>query len=279
MKRKIIKIDEDTCNGCGLCIPNCQEGALQIIDGKARLVSDLFCDGLGACMGECPEGALEVVEREAEPYDELRVMEVLATQGQNTILAHLEHLRDHGEEEYLQQAIEYLKTNHLDMTTGNKTNGFGCPGSRALDFREPEPAPPARHDGPAVDTASELRQWPVQMHLLNPGAPYFRNADVVLTADCVPFALADYHTRYLRGHSVAVACPKLDSNQESYLEKLTSMISDARINSLHVLMMEVPCCGGLLQMARMARQKAGRNIPVKQTIISLRGEVLAEDWA
>jgi NAD-dependent dihydropyrimidine dehydrogenase PreA subunit len=281
MKRKIIQIDDEKCNGCGLCIPNCQEGALQVIDGKARLISDLFCDGLGACIGHCPEGAIEIIEREAEPYDERKVMEILVTKGRNTILAHLGHLRDHGEEEFLNQAIQYLKENHIEMNPEKemRTNsGCGCPGSREIDLRE-EKTQAESGTSQIGAAASELRQWPVQLHLLNPNAPYFRNADVVLTADCVPFAMGDYHARYLKGRSVAIACPKLDSNKESYVEKLTSMIRDAKVNTLQVIMMEVPCCSGLLQMAQIARQNAGRNIPIKQSIISLQGEVLEEEWA
>lgn len=283
MKRKIIRIDEEKCNGCGLCIPNCQEGALQIIDGKARLISDLFCDGLGACIGYCPEGAIEIIEREAEPYSERKVMEILATKGRNTILAHLEHLRDHNEEEFLNEAIQYLKENNIDMSPEKSHHqepvhsGCGCQGSMAMDFRNEEEI--KNSDAPEpVNTPSELRQWPVQLHLVNPGASYFRNADVLLTADCVPFAMGNYHTKYLKGRSIAIACPKLDSNKESYVEKLSSMIADSRINSLHVMMMEVPCCGGLLQMAQTARQKAGRNVPVKRTIVSIQGEVLEEEW-
>jgi ferredoxin len=291
MKRKIIRIDEEKCTGCGLCIPNCQEGALQIIDGKARLISDLFCDGLGACIGYCPEGAIEIVEREAEPYDERKVMETLAPKGRNTILAHLDHLRAHHEDELLSQAIQFLKENQIDMTPENKKTiaeeirkehlqgGCGCPGAIAMDFREQDGKGVEPSVSVLAESPSELKQWPVQLHLLNPAASYFRNADVVLTADCVPFAMANYHTRYLKGHSIAIACPKLDSNKESYLEKITAMIKDARINSLHVVMMEVPCCGGLLQMAQIARQNSGRNIPLKKSIISLQGEVLEEDWA
>jgi len=284
MKRKIIQIDEEKCNGCGVCIPNCQEGALQIIDGKARLISDLFCDGLGACIGHCPEGAIEIIEREAEAYDERKVMEILVTKGRNTILAHLDHLRDHNEEVFLQEAINYLKENNIDMSPElkkEKSNaGCGCQGSMAMDFRETESTTIAseQQSQAPVPTPSELRQWPVQLHLLNPGASYFRDADVVLTADCVPFAMGNYHTRFLRGRSLAIACPKLDSNKESYVEKLTSMIADSKINSLTVIMMEVPCCGGLLQMAKIAREKAGRNVPVKQVIVSVQGEVLEDEW-
>jgi ferredoxin len=315
MKRTIIKIDEELCNGCGNCVPNCHEGALQIIDGKARLISDLFCDGLGACIGHCPEGAITMEEREAEPYDEIKVMELMVPKGRNTILAHLEHLRDHNETELLKQAIQYIKENNINMSPDNDNHdsqgvykpvtfgnlndarealspsppagcGGGCPGSKTIDFNidlnkvnkaasslKPEPDPEA-----IKETPSELRQWPVQLHLLNPQAGYFKNADVVLAADCVAFSMGNFHNHYLKGKTLAIACPKLDTNKESYIEKLTTMISQSNINTLSVVMMEVPCCSGLLQMAQMARQQAGRNIPVKKSIIGVQGNVLSEEW-
>lgn len=302
MKRKIIRIDEEKCNGCGLCIPNCQEGALQMIDGKARLISDLFCDGLGACIGHCPEGAIEVIEREAEPYDERKVMEQIVPKGRNTILAHLEHLRDHGETGFLNQAIQYLKEHRVDMSPEpdprkpgaraaypdpasaireeKASSSYGCPGTRPMHFAIDENAVKAAVAGAGttdVAAPSELQHWPVQLHLLNPQASFFREADVVLAADCVAFSMGNFHNRLLKGKTLAIACPKLDSNKESYVEKLTSMISDAGINSLNVVLMEVPCCGGLLKMAMMARQQAGRHIPVHQTVISTKGEILRED--
>lgn len=283
MKRKIIRIDEEKCNGCGICIPNCHEGAMQLIDGKARLISDLFCDGLGACIGYCPEGAIEIIEREAEPYDERKVMEIMVPKGTNTILAHLEHLRDHNETEFLQQAIDYLKEHNIMMNpekTEHHSHGeCGCPGSMAKDFRAEEIKQEAiATPAAAAVAASELRQWPVQLHLLNPQASYFKNADVVLAADCAAFAMGNFHARFLKGKSVAIACPKLDSNKESYIQKLTSMISDTKINSLTVVMMEVPCCGGLLHMAQTARSNSGRNVPIKKAIVSLQGEVIEEEW-
>ncbi|MBE0647057.1 MAG: 4Fe-4S binding protein [Bacteroidales bacterium] len=303
MKRKIVEIDEELCNGCGECIPNCQEGALQIIDSKARLISDLFCDGLGACIGHCPEGAITIVEREAEPYNERKVMELIIPKGRNTILAHLKHLRDHNEVDFLNVAIQYLKENDIDMSNEGfelkkpakagypdqvintdpeqPAQACGCMGSQAMDFNidheEVNEAPTAGSDN--VNIPSELKQWPVQLHLLNPQASYFRDADVVLTADCVPFAMANFHSRFLKGKSLAIACPKLDTNKESYIQKLASMIADSRINSLSVIMMEVPCCGGLLAMAETARQKAGRNVPIKRIIVGIKGDVLEEDWA
>ena len=285
MKRKIIKIDEEKCNGCGLCIPNCQEGALQVIDGKARLISDLFCDGLGACIGHCPEGAIEIEEREAEPYSERQVMEILSKKGRNTILAHLEHLRDHNEQEFLKEAISYIKENNIDMseTEMNIEHKIphGCPGAATRDFRIDTEQVENSVKGNAIEpvgTPSELRQWPVQLHLLNPQASYFKNADVVLAADCAAFALGNFHARYLKGKSLAIACPKLDTNKESYLQKLTSMMKDSKINTLQVVIMEVPCCGGLVQMATTARENAGLKVPIKVSVISVQGEVMEEDW-
>lgn len=304
MIRQIIEIDEDKCTGCGLCVPNCHEGALQIIDNKARLISDLFCDGLGACIGHCPEGAITIVEREAEPYDEIKVMEIMVTKGRNTVLAHLKHLKDHNETELLNQAIRFLKDNQIDMSPDSEKNNpspsnaqfsnkqemfahrhndgaaCGCAGSRTMDFRidmdQVESA--AASASAATPAPSELRQWPVQMHLVNPAASYFRNADVVLAADCVPFAMGDFHETILKGKSLAIACPKLDHDKEIYLQKLVSMINDARINTLTVPIMEVPCCGGLLQLAKAAVQQSGRNIPVKKIVIGVQGSILQEEW-
>jgi len=304
MNRKIVEIDEELCNGCGLCIPNCQEGALQIIDDKARLISDLFCDGLGACIGHCPEGAITIVEREAEPYNERKVMELIVPKGRNTILAHLNHLREHNEVDFLNAALEYLHEKNMDMSNEGfelkrpTMAGFpdkviqrgqerlapvacGCPGSMAMDFSidEEQVKEAAKQASDPLEVPSELKQWPVQLHLLNPQASYFRDADVILTADCVPFTMGNFHARFLKGKTLAIACPKLDTNKESYVQKITSMISDSRINSLSVIMMEVPCCGGLLSMAEAARQQAGRNVPIKRIIVGIRGDVLDEDWA
>jgi ferredoxin len=283
MKRNIIKIDEELCNGCGLCIPNCHEGALQIIDGKARLISDLFCDGLGACIGHCPEGAIEIMERDAEPYDEKKVMETLVTKGRNTILAHLEHLRDHKEDEFLKQAIDFIKENNIDMSTEkhdeHHATACGCPSSMARDFRqEDENAEIATPSAGALNVPSELRQWPVQLHLLNPQASYFKNADVLLAADCAAFAMGDFHSSYLKNKTLAIACPKLDSNQQSYLEKIIAMINNSGVNSITVVRMEVPCCGGLTRLAKMAVENASRKIPIKQAVISASGVVMKEDW-
>ena len=201
MKRDIIKIDEAKCNGCGVCVPNCHEGALQIIDGKVRLISDLMCDGLGACIGHCPEGAITIEQRECEPYDEI--------------------------------------------------NG---------------------------SLQSQLRQWPVQLHLINPEALYFIGSDLLVAADCSAFTLGDFHQNWLRGKSLVIACPKLDQGKEIYLQKLITLIESSKVNTITVLIMEVPCCGGLLNIVEMAVQRAERTVPVKAVTISIKGEILNEQW-
>ncbi|MBN1759632.1 MAG: 4Fe-4S binding protein [Chitinispirillaceae bacterium] len=283
MKRKIITIDEGKCTGCGICIPNCPEGAIQIIDEKARLVSDLFCDGLGACLGHCPEGAINIEEREAEPYDERTVMKNIIKQGPNVIKAHLRHLRDHNEQEYLAAALDELKAQGIE--TDEKTpaapapvhHGSGCPGSRSFQFEgTPEPAPLTTDTGEAHP--SELRHWPVQMHLISPSAGHYRSADVILAADCVAFSMGDFHRTFLKGKTLAIACPKLDQGKEIYQEKLRSLIDDARINTLTVIIMEVPCCGGLLHLAKQAAAEAVRKVPIKAVTVSIDGKVLQEDW-
>ncbi len=299
MKREIIKIDEDKCNGCGLCIPSCPEGALQIIDGKARLVSDLMCDGLGACIGKCPEGAIEIEEREAEPYNEAAVIKEIVKFGENTVVAHLKHLLDHNEMMYFEIAVGYLDENagsfafNVDSTlekvyekslSGDCAHG-GCPGSKSFDFNiNLDDVEEAVKAGPVVIAApaemkSELRQWPVQMHLINPMAPYFHDAEVVLAADCVAFSVRNFHQKYLKGRSLAIACPKLDQGKEVYVEKLKTMIDEARIKELHVLVMEVPCCSGLVHIANLAREAASRQVPIKKTVIGIKGDVLQESYS
>lgn len=319
MKREIIRIDEEKCNGCGICIPNCHEGALQIVDGKARLISDLMCDGLGACIGHCPEGAITMETREAAPYNEKAVMEEMIGKGKNTIIAHLKHLKDHNEFGFLKEGIEYLLANRekadfdvddvLEVISTHKpggatagakaehrpkengqghshphphshshshSSGGGCPGSRAMTIERDNIAL-AGGTAPA-DSPSELRQWPVQMHLINPNAGYFQNSDLMIAADCVAFAAGNFHGKYLKGKSVAIACPKLDSNMEVYVSKITSLIDDAKVNTITVMMMEVPCCGGLMRLVKAATEKASRKVPVKMSIVGINGDVIKEEW-
>jgi len=286
MKRTIIKIDEEKCNGCGLCVSGCHEGALQLIEGKARMVSELYCDGLGACIGDCPVGAITLEEREAQPYDEVATLERMLPKGEKTILAHLKHLHDHNEQGFLMEAYDYLKKHGIqlggnDLSTQQKTETMehqhagGCPGSKMMDFRKNS----KNHSQPtSVSGESELRQWPVQLHLLNPAASYFQGADVLIAADCVAFAVGDFHSRWLKGKSLAIACPKLDSGKEIYIEKITAMIDQAKVNTLTVMIMEVPCCGGLLQIVKTALSAASRKVPVKLVTVGLQGDILNENW-
>ncbi|GAB1350415.1 4Fe-4S binding protein [Ignavibacteriales bacterium] len=288
MLRKIITINEELCDGCGDCVPACHEGALQIIDGKARLISDLFCDGLGACLGECHSGALQIVEREAEPYNETKVMEYIVKGGPNVIKAHLEHLLDHNEIEFFTEALDYLKahgivnpvalqpegspsTNQQEQQH-NHGGGCGCKGSAPQELKRAEPRKKMEFVG--EEQPSELTHWPIQLHLLNPQAGFFRNADLLLAADCAGFVSTAFHSKYLSGKAMAIACPKLDSNKEAYLEKLVDMIDYSNLNSMSVIIMKVPCCSGLAQLAMKANQLAVRKIPVYITVLDLDGSEL-----
>lgn len=278
MKRNIIEIDEPKCDGCGLCIPECPEGAIQIIDGKARLISDLFCDGLGACLGHCPQGAITVIEREAEPYDEKKVMKNIVRQGKNTIKAHLKHLVDHGEKEFLASAISFLEENgievpNLEPEPASCASGT-CPGSQNMAFIDQIQAPP----GATADVPSALSHWPIQMHLVSPMAPQFIGSDLLLAADCVSFSLGNFHQKYLPGKTLTIACPKLDQQQQVYLEKLIVLIDEAKINTLAVMIMQVPCCQGLVMLAQKAVEMSTRKIPVKMMVVSIQGEILKDSW-
>ncbi len=281
MKRKIIGIDEQKCTGCGLCLPGCPEGALQIIGGKARLVSDLFCDGLGACLGHCPEGAIAIEEREAGHYDERQVIAGIARQGSAVIEAHLKHLRDHHETVYLQQALDYLSEHGVAVKTAAANKqlpasprpGGGCPGSQTVSF-VPRTERVEPHGGDPVE--SELAHWPIQLHLISPHAPHYQDSELLLAADCTAFAIGGFHQDFLKGRTLAIACPKLDQGQDIYLDKLTSLIEEANVKTLTVLIMQVPCCSGLLRLAGEAMQRAGRMIPLHFKVVGLRGEILQE---
>ena len=275
-KRNIIKIDEEKCNGCGLCIPNCPEGALQIIDEKVRLVSDLFCDGLGACFGHCPEGAISVEEREAEPYDERKVMENIVRQGKNVIKAHLGHLREHGEEKLLKEAVEFLKEKGVEVPAEEKHehahhHPSGCPGSKMIDFGKKKETGKQKGQGPKGK--SQLRNWPVQIMLVPPFAPYLNNADVLVAADCVPFAYSDFHEDLLRDKVLLVGCPKLD-DAEYYKEKLANIFKTNSIKSITCAHMEVPCCFGLVSLVKSAISDSGKDISFKTVTIGIKGDRL-----
>jgi len=242
-KRKIVRIDEEKCTGCGLCIPNCAEGALQIIDGKAKLISEKFCDGLGACLGHCPEDAITVIEREAEEFDEKAVETFL-------------HQKKESPSQPKPQPAQFT----------------GCPSSRAMHFKVPEARAESTLSAPTV---SQLTQWPVQLKLVPINAPYFHEADLLIAADCVPFAYPDFHRDFLKGKAVVVGCPKLDDIQ-SYKEKLTEIFKTNPIKSITVPYMEVPCCFGLVKATEDAIAASGKNIPLKKVKIGIRGEIKPE---
>ncbi len=277
MERDIITIDEKLCNGCGQCVPGCPEGALQIIDGKARLISDLFCDGLGACIGECPEGAIFIEKREAEPYNEVIVMGNIVKHGESTIRAHLLHLRDHNETVYLNTAIKFLKDNGLkvpDDLTGESRppekhpHKHGeCQGSAEKEIHHS-----GTSSGP-VSAQSHLSQWPIQLQLVNSKAPYFNGADLLIAADCVPFSIADFHEKFLKDKKLIIFCPKLDSTIDNYIEKLKDIFTNQNIKSITIAHMEVPCCFGISKIVETSLQKAGVTIPVKDLTISIDGKV------
>lgn len=259
MKRTIIKIDDTLCNGCGICVTGCHEGALRMIDGKAVMVSDLYCDGLGACIPECPQGAISLEEREAEAYNEEAVMDRIAPKGDNVILAHLKHLQDHGETGFMNQGIDYLKKHNIKVDLSSLF-------------------PTVSKDNTFVPVMHKAVNFPFQLHLINPLNSVFAGADLLLAADCTAFTATGFHNRFLKDKVLAIACPKLDSNRESYIEKLAVMIDQTKIETLTVLVMDVPCCSGMMELVRRAREKCQRYIPVKKVIITVKGNVKSEEW-
>jgi len=271
MERQIIRIDEEKCDGCGLCAKGCPEGALQIIDGKARLVSEITCDGLGACIGECPVGAITVETREALPYDERRTLDNILLMGANTLTAHLKHLHHHDQTAYLGQAMAYLTELGVAIPAfGEPARHQGCPGSA------PRSLAPKAAAAPGAALTSQLAQWPVQLHLISPQNPVFHQGDLLLVADCAAFTLPDFNQKFLPGKRLAIACPKLDGNQEVYLAKLAALVDEAEIRSLTVIIMEVPCCGGLLRTAQMAMARARRKLPIQVVVVGIDGEIRRE---
>jgi len=279
MKRQIIKIDEEKCTGCGDCIINCPEGALQLIDGKARLVSEVACDGLGACIGHCPFGAITVEDREAPPYDERNVVAEIAARGPNVLKAHLLHLKDHGQTRYLSEALAYLREKEIPAPDMEKhppvAHGTvcGCPGAAPQDLNRE--APKAATAG---EIPSALSQWPIQLHLISPTAAYFRKTDLLVAADCTAFAMGNFHGNWLAGKKLVIACPKLDDGADIYLEKLTALIDQARVNTITVIIMEVPCCGGLSYLVQKAAALSGHKIPIREVVVGLGGDILQERW-
>jgi Fe-S-cluster-containing hydrogenase component 2 len=243
-KRNIIEIDEEKCDGCGLCVITCAEGALEVRDGKAKIIKEMYCDGLGACIGECPQGALEIVRKEAEPFDEEAMEE------------HLRNLR----KDQMQESPAGIET--------------GCPGTKLVQFESQKSE--SSSSGQTGSFASELRNWPVQIHLLPATAPFFDGAELLIAADCVPFAMGDFHQRLLSGKVLAIGCPKLDDTK-FYVDKLAQIFAENDIKSITIGYMEVPCCAGLLHLVEKALEASGREIPVETAKVSIRGAEMPEE--
>jgi NAD-dependent dihydropyrimidine dehydrogenase PreA subunit len=277
MIREIVHIDEEKCDGCGVCVPACHEGAIRIINGKARVVAENLCDGLGACLGHCPQGAIRIEKREAEDFDERAVEEHLGRQTAPapTTLEHAmpiaiaatpahAHAGGGPPSPAITPGAGSRQTTHT---------GGGCPSQRFARLGAPATAPSSVPADSGRSASSELAQWPVQLRLLPARAPMLHRSRLLLAADCVPFALADFHSTMLRGHALAIACPKLDDTS-TYLAKLTEMIAANEMTSITVAHMEVPCCMGILLMAIEARRQSGVDVPIEEVVVSTQGEVL-----
>jgi NAD-dependent dihydropyrimidine dehydrogenase PreA subunit len=244
-KRKIIEIDENRCDGCGMCVPSCAEGAIQIVDGKARLVADKYCDGLGACLGECPKDALKIVEREAEVFDQAAADGHVASQKSSSV------------------------SESIPMACG-------CPSTMIQTFSTPGRCEKANEPVSQSTGVSALTHWPVQIRLVPPTAPFLKGADLLVAADCTPFAYPRFHEDFLKGRAVLVGCPKLDDAQ-AYVEKFAEIFQKADVKSVTVLVMEVPCCQGLPVILQRAMVTAGKEIPLEKVVISSRGEVIRRE--
>lgn len=258
--REIIVIDEEKCDGCGNCVPACVEGALQVIDGKARLVKESYCDGLGACLGDCPQGALTVTKLEVDSYDEAGVLDYLEQKSPESVQRHVEHLREHGiTSSYVPPAAKAQRA-PIAM----------CPSIQVSAWNEPTlgetNAGSATGGEPRV--RSELRQWPVQLTLMPISAPFLQGANLTLIADCVPFANPNMHADFMRDSAIAVGCPKLD-DAHAYIGKLSQILAKNDIRSLKVAFMEVPCCRGLVFIAQQALKACGKEIPLETVMVSI----------
>jgi NAD-dependent dihydropyrimidine dehydrogenase PreA subunit len=266
MKRKIIEINEDLCNGCGDCIVGCAEGALQLVDGKARLVKEQYCDGFGDCVGTCPTGALQIIEREADDFNEA---------------ATIEHVRTLGGEEAVQRMLGAADEHEAreNAKEPNPPKPGGCPGLKLRFGNKPKEEKPKAETGTAAGQVirSDLDQWPIQLHLVPPTAPFFDGKELVVLSTCSPVASPDVHWRFVRGRSLVVACPKLDRT-EGYVEKLAAIMARNDIPKVIVVRMEVPCCGGLTMITKQAHAASGRsNLVVEEVTIGLDGELLKSE--
>ncbi len=252
--RKIIEIDEELCTGCGECVPDCAEGSLQIIDGKAKLVGDNLCDGLGACLGSCPTGALKIVEREAEAFDEKAVEEFLANQQKQQ--------KQQG------QAVQKIMPVQL--------SGGGCPSARLTTMQSLTPCQAANAPASSQQGVSALSHWPVQIRLIPPSAPFLENCDLLIAADCTAVAYAgSIQEDFIKGRVVMMGCPKFD-DQQLYVDRFREMFATRKLNSVTILIMEVPCCSTMLQIVRKAYTDAKATVPVRQVVVGNQGNIVDE---
>ena len=271
MKRKIVLIDADKCNGCGLCVPNCAEGAIQVIDGKARLVAENLCDGLGACLGECPEGAITIVEREADGFDEKVVEQHLKAIGRAPAPSHAGGHEGQGHHHGGHHHGGHHHDHHL-QPAGHGHHGGGCPSARLISHDRA----PAATQAPAGEVGSELGHWPVKLQLVPPTAPFFKGKNLLIAADCAPVAYGDFQRRFLKGSAVVIQCPKF-GEQGFVVEKLAGIFRDGGITGITVVRMEVPCCGGLSWSVQKALQMSGRtDLPLREIVVGVRGDIISE---
>ena len=260
MLRKIVRIDEEKCDGCGECVPACAEGAITLVGGKARLSADVLCDGLGACLGECPRGAITVIERDAAAFDE------------DAVKAHLLSMGEKVSSRHPPAPVPTARPRLAIVSDGGSApHGGGCPGSRPMTLARGA-GPSSVVPGPGAGGESRLGQWPVQLHLVPVNAPYFRGADLLVAADCVPFAHARFHDELLAGRALVVGCPKLD-DLSAYVEKLGRIFAANDLRSVTVVRMEVPCCGGISMAARRGLEASGKDIPLRDVIVGVDGTV------
>jgi len=245
-KRKIIQIDENKCDGCGLCVPTCAEGAIQVRDGKAKLVAEIYCDGLGACLGECPRGALKIIEREADEFDEA------AVEG-------------------------HIKSKETGPVPEEPTMACGCPSSQIVSFASLQPSRGGSKPVAQIGIASALSHWPIQIRLVPPTAPFLKNADLLVVADCTPVAYPRLHDDFMKGRVVLIGCPKFDET-DMYVHRFAQIFKEADIRSITVLVMEVPCCQGLPVIIRDGMNMAGKNIPLEKVVIGRTGQVLKREF-
>jgi NAD-dependent dihydropyrimidine dehydrogenase PreA subunit len=268
MKRKIVLIDAEKCNGCGLCVPNCAEGAIQVIDGKARLVAENLCDGLGACLGECPEGAITIEEREADGFDEKVVEQHLREIGRAPAAGHGGHGHHHGDHHHDAQHGD-----HRPQPGGHgQHHGGGCPSARLISHDRG----PAAAQEPTGAVGSELGHWPVKLQLVPPTAPFFKGKNLLIAADCAPVAFGDFQRRFLKDSAVVIQCPKF-GEQGFVVEKLAGIFRDGGITGITVVRMEVPCCGGLSWAVQKALDLSGRkDLPLREVVVGVRGDIVSE---